>query len=117
MHFEAYAGLGVMYKNGQGVRKDYRRALEYFKKAIDAGLVGVYNNIGMMYLKGQGMKQDYAKALKYFKIAARVGVAGAYNNLGLVYANGLGVGVDRQMAYVLLSKGMPNGCRYGLPKC
>lgn len=36
-HTQAMYGLGTMYRNGQGVKKDDTEALKWFKKAADAG--------------------------------------------------------------------------------
>ncbi|WP_352155447.1 SEL1-like repeat protein, partial [Helicobacter sp. NHP22-001] len=34
---EGYYNLGLMYENGQGVEKDYSKAVQYYKKAAETG--------------------------------------------------------------------------------
>ncbi|RVZ67215.1 sel1 repeat family protein, partial [Helicobacter pylori] len=40
----AYVLLGIMYENGRGVPKDYKKAVEYFQKAVDNDIPRGYNN-------------------------------------------------------------------------
>lgn len=54
----AYHNLGICYENGFGVRKDYKKAIEMYGKAVEngekAGLEGIKN----VYLK---MGEDKSK--------------------------------------------------------
>jgi len=69
--------LGIMYRNGKGVSKDYTEALKWFRLAakqdnIDQHLKFVFMSsninaqitLGKMYEDGQGVSQDYTEALK-----------------------------------------------------
>jgi len=38
----AQYNLGIMYKKGQGVEKDYKEAVKWFELAADQGYVEVY---------------------------------------------------------------------------
>ena len=69
----AYVNLGTAYYDGKGVKKDYQKAIEYYKKAADLGDVVAYVNLGKIYYEGKGVKQDYQKALQYYKKAADLG--------------------------------------------
>ena len=70
----------MSYAKGQGVKQDYKKAIELFKKACDLGdATGCYN-LGVFYAKGQGVKQDYKKAAELFKKACDSGnVIGCHN--------------------------------------
>ena len=46
------SGLGLMYLHGKGVKKDYKKALEFFKMAADQSWVDGQLQLGM-YLEGQ----------------------------------------------------------------
>jgi len=75
--------LGIMYRNGKGVSKDYTEALKWFRLAakqdnIDQHLKFVFMSsninaqitLGKMYEDGQGVSQDYTEALKWYLAAA-----------------------------------------------
>ena len=54
-----------MYANGEGVIKDYEKAVEWFKKAAQQGYALAQFNLGVMYAKGDGVTQDMKKALQW----------------------------------------------------
>ena len=43
--YEAKHSLGIMYKNGEGVRKNYKKAFELFTKSVDEGEGSEYENL------------------------------------------------------------------------
>ena len=55
-----------MYDNGKGVKQDYFKAVELFRKACNGGESMGCNNLGVMYEDGKGVKQDYFKAKELF---------------------------------------------------
>uniref|UniRef100_UPI0025971FFC tetratricopeptide repeat protein n=1 Tax=uncultured Psychrobacter sp. TaxID=259303 RepID=UPI0025971FFC len=61
----AQHNLGWMYKNGEGVRQDYAKAVEWYTKAANQGNASAQYNIGLMYYGGEGVRQDYAKAAEF----------------------------------------------------
>ena len=75
--FEAQHLLGIMYKNGEGVRKNYKKAFELFTKSVDEGEGSEYENLsevqrllGNMYHYGYGIKKDLKKAKEWYDKAA-----------------------------------------------
>ena len=74
---------GIMYHYGNGTEIDYKKAFEYYLKAIERSLDNdvLYNNIGVLYLTGQGTKTDYSKAEYYLKKAKELGCQKAEENL------------------------------------
>ena len=65
----AQFNLGVMYYDGQGVKQDYFKAVEWYQKAAEQGDASAQFNLGFMYDEGRGVKQDYSKAKEYFGLA------------------------------------------------
>ena len=59
-----------MYVKGEGVPKDYKTALKWFKLAAKQGDAGAQYNLGVMYEKGQGVPQDDKTAMKWYSLAA-----------------------------------------------
>lgn len=66
--------LGLMYKTGQGVSVNYRKAAALFQAAALSGnYLGQYY-LGSMYLSGYGVPKDYVLAYMWINIAAREGI-------------------------------------------
>ncbi|MDO8140840.1 MAG: tetratricopeptide repeat protein [Candidatus Brocadiales bacterium] len=59
--------LGCMYRDGEGVVKDYNEAIKWFRKAADQGESEAYYNLGCLYVNGEGIGKDYNEALKWFR--------------------------------------------------
>lgn len=63
---DAMVELATRYYNGNGVTKDYEKALKYFEKAETAGNIKGTYGIAKCYFYGRGFKQDYEKAYNIF---------------------------------------------------
>ena len=113
---EAEYNLGVMYYNGQGVKRDYPKAFELFTKSANQGYAKAEYNLGVMYYNGHGIKQDYQKAFEWFTKSANQGYAEAEYNLGVMYYNGQGVSKNLNTAKQWFAKACENGytkaCQY-----
>ncbi|KAF9147465.1 hypothetical protein BG015_010901 [Linnemannia schmuckeri] len=94
----AQVALGNMYKEGQGVYRDYQSAMDWYLRAADQSFARAQPNIGVLYHNGQGVPQDFAKAMEWFLKAADQGFADAQFNVGLLYDKGLGVPQDPSKA-------------------
>jgi len=90
-YLDALTSLGFAYENGQGVPKDYVKAVGLYRLASDQALARAQNNLGSMYFDGHGVSQDFVEAARLFWLAANQGYALAQNNMGWIYANGTGV--------------------------
>nr|WP_275897283.1 tetratricopeptide repeat protein [Helicobacter suis] len=84
-------GLGFLYQNGEGVKKDCQKAMQYYKKAGDLGNAEGYYNVAEYLGDYRGdqyecrIKQDVQKAMQYLYKAAGMGLAKAYEYLGTMY--------------------------------
>ena len=56
----AQYNLGLMYKNGEGVPKNYKEALKWYKLATEQGFLIAPYNLGLMY----GMVGAYLGIIK-----------------------------------------------------
>ena len=68
--------LGILYKNGKGVRKNYKKAFECFTKAVqdedeDYADSEAQRLIGNMYHHGHGVQKDLKKAKEWYEKAAK----------------------------------------------
>ncbi|KAG0266074.1 hypothetical protein BGZ95_003112 [Linnemannia exigua] len=90
--------LGDIYKNGRGVTRSYRTAMDWYVKSAAQGYLSAQNNIGNLYYHGRGVTQDNARAMYWYLKAAREGHATAQNNAGNMYYGGRGVAKDFSQA-------------------
>ena len=105
----AQYNLGVLYDNGRGVRKDYKEAVKWYRKAAEQGLAGAQNNLGVLYDNGQGVRKDYKEAVKWYRKSAEQGYSKAQSNLGMMYAKGKGVLQDYKEAVKWYRKSAEQG--------
>ena len=89
---EALYVLGQMYGSGRGVKKDEKKAAEFFMKAADLGNPGAQQSLGSALMLGEGIEQDMVAALKWFILSARAGNKEAAN-----YASKVGRFLTRDM--------------------
>ncbi len=76
-HLKAIAGssypeaeelLGIMYHNGQGVKKDPKQAMKWLLRAADVGRGLAAHYLAIIYYSGDGVKQDSGEAVKWLYI-------------------------------------------------
>ena len=96
----AQFNLGLLYDNGEGVKKDAKKAFDLWLMAAKNGHIGAQYNLGLKYIEGDGVPQNNAEAAKWFDLAARSGNALAQFNLALLYVKGEGVRQDYTRAYM-----------------
>ena len=89
MQAESCYNLGVMYFNGKGVRQDYHKASELWKKACDMKDANACNNLGFLYENGQGVKQNRSIAKQYYGKACDLGEQLGCNNYKILNNQGV----------------------------
>ena len=92
--------LAKMYREGKGVSKDDKAAVNWFKfSAVQGNAIAQYH-LGVAYIIGLGVVPDYEIALKWYLKSAEQGNAFAQHHLSLLYYFGNGVPEDKQYAYM-----------------
>lgn len=86
-HREAQLLVFECYLDGNGVREDVAKALDWFQKSAESGFVEAQRRLGDFY---QGT-HNYTEAVKWFRKAAEQGDVPAQCSLGLCYYDGEGV--------------------------
>jgi TPR repeat protein len=87
----ALANLGVLYRDGRGVERDYARAIELFRAGSQRGDSLAYTSLGRMFLDGLGVEKDYGEALRWFYRAAEDNADWGFTLIGMAFENGHGV--------------------------
>lgn len=73
--------IGKAYLNGEGVPKDLTKALQWFRKAAEAGNVAGQRNLGHAFAQGLGTSVDVVEACKWLRLAAEKGDQAAKDEL------------------------------------
>ena len=60
---QAQYKLGVMYQKGEGVKRNYETAVNWYYKAAKQGYAPAQNNLGVMYAERKGVEQSPSQAL------------------------------------------------------
>lgn len=85
------------------VARDPEKAVKWYIKAAEQGVVLAQSSLGYIYLFGEGIPKDYGESVKWFRKAAEQGDASGQIGLGLSYGNGKGVPEDLVEAYAWLN--------------
>lgn len=82
-----------MHEYGQGIDKNERQALVYYKAACEQHDPSAHYLVGLHYRLGTlGLSQHFIQAGKHFTRSARLGFAPAQRLLGLMYMQGMLLG-------------------------
>lgn len=91
---KAQTQLGYYYHTGDGVERDYAKALKWYRLAAEQGNVDAQYNLGVAYAFGEGANKDLTQASDWYQRAAEQGHKVAAFSLGLSYLYGDGVRQD-----------------------
>lgn len=95
---DAMYNMGLLYMNGQGVKKDFKLAKKWFKRAAFYGSADAAYNLGTMYLGQKFGFPSKKDALYWFKQAAEYGHIDSQYNLGVMLAFGHASKIDTKSA-------------------
>ena len=101
--------LGGKYYHGNGVEKDYEKAIKWYRKAADQGHAKAQYYLGVMYDNGEGVEEDDEQAAYWYRKAAEQGDDDAQYNLGVMYDNGEGVEENDEQAVYWYRKAAGQG--------
>ena len=69
-HKHAQHNLGWIYENGNGVPRNHKTAVKWYRLSAEQGHVGAQTNLGAMFAFGKGVIQDNIYAHMWWNIAA-----------------------------------------------
>lgn len=77
--------LGMMYRDGgEGVVRNYREAVKWFRLAAEQGESAAQSNLGAAYYNGEGVTRNRQEAYIWFLLAASQGSVYAHEFLSKV---------------------------------
>ena len=96
--------IGNLYRKGNGVARDYEKAVNWYRKAARQGFVDAQNNLAAMYEQGLGVPKNKSEAAKWYRKAAKQYNAYAQHSIGRMYRDGEGVPQNLEEAAKWISK-------------
>ena len=69
----AQFNLGLMYDKGEGVKRNYKMAVKWYKLAASKNSALAQYSLGWMHSQGWGSPKDNAEALDWYRLAAKQG--------------------------------------------
>lgn len=78
--------IGVAYRDGNGVKKDYQEANKWFQNAVSKGSVWAMAQLGYVYENGYGVSKDMNKAIEWYEKAGNGGNNWSMKHLGQLYS-------------------------------
>jgi len=111
---DAQCNLGHRYRLGDGVNKNLKESLRWFRRAAEQGHVYAQYHLGRAYAWGEGVGENLEQALRWFRSAAQQGHAGAQYEIGCAYRYGDGVPKDPVEAAHWLRKSARSGDPFAL---
>lgn len=94
----AQCELATCYFTGNGVKKDFTEAFEWYQVAAQQGSAEGMGALGICYENGSGVEQSDERAATWYRKAAEAGNPRAQRDLGRMYAYGKGVPADAASA-------------------
>ncbi len=102
--------MGYHYIYGNGVEEDEKKAVEWYRKAADAGEIESQMTLGFSYKVGRyGLEEDYHKAIEWYEKAALQNFAEAQKPLGCIYLYKGSTEEDNSKAIYWLTKAAESG--------
>ncbi|MEO6875845.1 MAG: hypothetical protein ABI222_13590, partial [Opitutaceae bacterium] len=86
----AASNLGIIYYQGELVKRDYRKAYASFDAAAAKGSGLAHYSLGLMHEQGEGVPVTYTEAAYHYRLAALDGNADALRRLINFYLTGQG---------------------------
>ena len=94
----ALYNVGRCYEEGIGVKQDFSKAFDWYKKAAAEGDFRAMCCMGGYFLTGNPVPYEPAKAFQLFEKAANANIPAAQYNLSVLYRYGEGTEKDVEKA-------------------
>lgn len=109
----AQNAMGERYEYGRGVEKDFKVALDWYRKSADQKFLDGQNNLARLLETGRGTEKNYPEAIALYRAAAEKGYAPSQSNYGYMLAHGRGAEVDHTEAVKWFEQAAAQGYALG----
>jgi TPR repeat protein len=94
----ATSAIATWYYYGQYVRKNFRKAVQFARRAALSGRAEDLHHLAICYERGDGVKTDENRAFALYASAASLGDKKAMYEVGRMLFYGIGTARDRSLA-------------------
>ena len=101
--------LGLCYERGDGVKKDFEKAVKWYKSGAYSGDAVAMWHMGLCYESGIGVEKSFTIAVEWYEKAAEKGCPMAQTRLGKCYESGMGTIKDNEKAVIMYQKAANQG--------
>ena len=108
-HSSAQYFLGILFKNGMGVKVNLEKAGFWFRESARQGDPGAQYFLADFLYAGKGMPQNKTLAAFWYMMSAEQDYPDSQFMIGKMYASGIGIQKDLVSAYIWLSLSNFNG--------
>ena len=84
-YVDAQYNLAICYENGEGIKKDYKQAVNWYNKAVAKGHTDAKYNLAICFLEGTGVEKNFDIAEELLIDAANEGSKDAEELLKNLY--------------------------------
>jgi hypothetical protein len=109
VYVETHYAIAMLYWQGQGVPRDFRKSYEWLLKAANLNHAGAQAKLGYLYTDGVAVPRNFNMAFEWYSKAAMQGDIDGQYNLGIFYLNGWGTEQDTTMAKMYLAAASAQG--------
>lgn len=106
---DAQFRIGSCYSKGDGIEKNEKKAVNWWRKAAEQGHAISQGLLGHAYDKGEGVQKDPSQAVFWYRKAAEQGLPLAQTVLAMCYNTGKGVEKDEVQAVSWFRKAAEQG--------
>ena len=105
----AQLDLAEAYDWGVGTTKDRTKAVYWYEKLADEGIIRAKSRLGRIYFNGLGVEKNLPRAIALFEDSVAAGDVPAMVNLGIACFHGVGIAQDKSRAESLFQMAADRG--------
>ena len=113
---EAHYMLGCLFYRGEGMPRNYKKAIQHLNRACEKGNAEACFLLGSMYIEGKGCDKSCETAAKIWTQGAEAGNLSCAYNLSILYERGIGVAQDIHKSVSILRFCAENGLEQAAKK-
>ncbi len=98
------------YQNGKGVKKNYKEAVKWYRRAAEKEYAPAQYRLGTLYERGRGVTKSIENARDWYRRSAKLGNVKAMHNLGVIFSGQKKIRPD----YALAIQWFTKAAKYGL---
>lgn len=76
--------MGILYETGNGVKQDYKKAQEFYRKGISLNIPSSYCRLGNLFYDGRGVKPDLRAAVGQYTRGSDAGATECSKSLAYI---------------------------------